>query len=162
MHNCSCHRNCCTTIMINVEFAVTMLLCTQTWGLRCDSLFCTEPLRGLVYLLLTRRRRTPASLVPVHMWYVSRVEIFKRSFLPYSNNINSTFTASTVHAVGGPFYFRGQAVRRGCPFVVYLSLFLAVWSCRIVWLVCVGRRTSCDSCAFRNSNNFHIVHMFVQ
>ena len=28
-----------------------------------------------------------------------------------------------------------------------------------MWLVCVGRRTSCDSCAFRNSNNFHTVHM---
>ena len=30
VHNCSCHRNCCTTIMINVKFAVRMLLCTQT------------------------------------------------------------------------------------------------------------------------------------
>ena len=37
--------------MINVKFAVTMLLCTQTWGLRCDSLFCTETFWGLVYLL---------------------------------------------------------------------------------------------------------------
>ena len=26
VHNCSCHRNCCTTIMINVMFAVTILL----------------------------------------------------------------------------------------------------------------------------------------
>ena len=31
---CSCHRNCCATIMINVKFAVTMLLCTQTWTTR--------------------------------------------------------------------------------------------------------------------------------
>ena len=27
MHNSLCHRNCCTTIMINVKFAVTMLPC---------------------------------------------------------------------------------------------------------------------------------------
>ena len=33
--------------MMNVKFAVTMLLCTQTWGLRCDSLFCTETFWGL-------------------------------------------------------------------------------------------------------------------
>ena len=156
MYNYSCHRNCCTTIMINVKFAVTMLLFTQTWELRCDGLFCTETFWGLVYLLLTRRRRTPACLVPVH----TRVDMFKRSSLLYSSS--GTFTPSTVNAVGGPFYFRSQAVRRGCPFVVYLSLFLAVWSCRVVWLVCVGRRTSCDSCAFRNSSNFHIVQMFVQ
>ena len=70
--------------------------------------------------------------------------MFKRSSLLYSSS--GTFTASTVNAVGGPFYFRSQTVRRGCPFVVYLSLLLAVWSCRVVWLVCMGRRTSCDSC----------------
>ena len=138
--------------MINAKFAVTMLLCTQTWGLHCDSLFCTEPFWGLVYLLLTRRRRTPARLVPVHIYIW--VEVFKRSSLLYS--CSGTFTASTVNAVGGPFNFRSKAVRRGCPFVVYLSLFLAVWSCRVVWLVCVGRRTSYESCAFRNLNNFHM------
>ena len=142
VHNCSCRRSCCTTIMINVKFAVTMLLCTQSWGLRCDSLFCTETFWGLVYLSLTRRRRTPACLVPVLCTYVSRVGMFKRSSLLYSSS--GTFTASTVNAVGGPFYFRSQAVRRGCPYVVYLILFLAVWSCRVVWLVCVCRRTSCD------------------
>ena len=70
--------------------------------------------------------------------------MFKRSSLLYSSS--GTFPASTVNAVGGPFYFWSQAVRRGCPFVVYLSLFLAVWSCRVVLLVCVGRRTFCDSC----------------
>ena len=86
--------------------------------------------------------------------------MFKRSSLLYSSS--GTFTASTVNAAGGPFYFRSQAVRRGCTFVVYFSLFFAVWSCRVVSLVCVGRRTSCDSCAFRNSNNFYIVHMFVE
>ena len=92
--------------------------------------------------------------------YVSRVEMFKRLSLLYSSS--GTFTASTVNAVGGPFNFRSQAVRQGCPFLVYLSLFLAVWSCRVVKLVCVGRRTSCDSCAFRNLKKIHIVHIFVQ
>ena len=56
--------------------------------------------------------------------------MFKRSSLLYSSS--GTFTASTVNAVGGPFYFGSQAVRRGCPFVVYLSFFLAVWNCRVV------------------------------
>ena len=30
VHSCSCPRNCCATTFINVKFAVTMLLCTQT------------------------------------------------------------------------------------------------------------------------------------
>ena len=157
MRNCSYHRNCCTTIMINVKFAVTMLLCKHGgyvvtvcsvlifWG----DWFIFHQHGGGVHLRVL-------SLCT----YISLVEMFKRSSLLYSSS--GTFTASTVNSVGGLCYFRSQAVRRGCPFVVYLSLFLAVWSCRVVWLVCVGRRTSCDSCAFRNSNNFHTVHMFVQ
>ena len=53
----------------------------------------------------------------------------------YKCSSSGTFTAvhiqvryvSTVNAVGGAFfYFRSQAVRRGCPFDVYLSLFLAI------------------------------------
>ena len=31
-----------------------------------------------------------------------------------------------VNAIGGTFYFRSTAVRRGCPFAVSLSLFLAI------------------------------------
>ena len=94
VHNCLCHRNCCTTIMINVKFAVTMLLCTQTWGLHCDNLFCTETFGGLAYLLLIRRRRTPACLVPVHICISGRDVQFNRSSLLYSSS--GTFTASTV------------------------------------------------------------------
>ena len=44
----------------------------------------------------------------------------------YNYSSSGTFTVvhiqlryvSTVNAVGGPFYFRSQAVRRGCPFVI--------------------------------------------
>ena len=82
-------------------------------------------LNFLAYFILyvKRRRRTPAFLVPGRGGesFVG-VEISQR----YKYSSSSTFTAvhvllryvsSTVNAVGGPFYFRSQAVRRGCPFV---------------------------------------------
>ena len=158
MHNCPCHLNCCSTIMINVKFAVTMLLCTHTGGCVVTVCFVLK-LFGDWFIFYLHSGGVHLRVLSL-CTYVSRVEMFKRSSLLYSSS--GTFTASTVNTVGGPSYFQSQAVRRGSPYVVYLSLFLAVWSCRVVWLVCVGRRTSCDSCAFRNSNNFHIVHMFVQ
>ena len=104
----------------------------------------------------TRRRRTPAFLVHVHMCISGRdvqkvipsVVILAvrtghggESFVavvnsqPYTYSSSSdTFTAvhiqlryvSTINAVGVFFFFRSQAVRRGRPFVVYLRLFLAI------------------------------------
>ena len=53
MYRCSCPRNCCTTILINVRFAVTMLLCTQTWGLRCGDVALSSRARSLRNLLVS-------------------------------------------------------------------------------------------------------------
>ena len=88
-------------------------------------------LNFLAYFIfyVTRRRRTPAFLVPGHGGK-SFVGVVISQRYKYRSSSSSTFTAvhillrygSTVNAVGGPFYFRSQSVRQGSPFVINTAI----------------------------------------
>ena len=153
MYSCSCPCNCCTTILINVKFAVTMLLCPQTWGLRCDDVALYSYFWGFMLTKISSRTLSSIQHVGgVHLRIlsvytcVSRVERCLKGHPSY-RNIGSTyrpwrrefsrcgkFTAvhiqlryvNLVNAIGRTFNFRSTTVRRGCPFVVSLTLFLAI------------------------------------